>query len=184
MVNPGPLPPTAGWTAWRDHGSREARGRVQPAGRLLGQPAREFARLEHRHGCVDTRVQQTTPPPALPCPCATGYGLRGGPAMSADNLPLQLTSFIGREREIDEVKHLLTTTRLLTLTGAGGCGKTRRALQDWTADQGPPPVGVWFGEPAGLEDPALVPQAVAAAVGAREVPGSTVTDSLVGYLGA
>jgi len=59
--------------------------------------------------------------------------------MSADNLPLQLTSFIGREREIDEVKHLLTTTRLLTLTGAGGCGKTRLALQVATAEQGPPP---------------------------------------------
>ena len=102
--------------------------------------------------------------------------------MSADNLPLQLTSFIGREREIDEVKHLLTTTRLLTLTGAGGCGKTRLALQVATAEQGPHPDGVWFGELAGLEDPALVPQAVAAAVGAREVPGSTVTDSLVGYL--
>jgi hypothetical protein len=43
--------------------------------------------------------------------------------MAANNLPLQLTSFIGREREIQEVKHLLTSSRLLTLTGAGGCSK-------------------------------------------------------------
>ena len=44
-------------------------------------------------------------------------------------LPVALTSFVGRESEIDELKHLLGTTRLLTLTGAGGCGKTRLALQ-------------------------------------------------------
>ena len=102
--------------------------------------------------------------------------------MSANNLPLQLTSFIGREREIDEVKHLLTTTRLLTLTGAGGCGKTRLALQVAADAPGVYPDGVWLGELAALSDPALVPHAVASAVGAREIPGSTVTESLVGYL--
>ncbi|MCA1645524.1 MAG: tetratricopeptide repeat protein [Chloroflexi bacterium] len=102
--------------------------------------------------------------------------------MSANNLPLQLTSFIGREREIEEVKHLLTTSRLLTLTGAGGCGKTRLALQVAADAPGVYPDGIWLGELAALSDPALVPGAVASAVGIREIPGCTVTESLVGYL--
>lgn len=102
--------------------------------------------------------------------------------MSANNLPLQLTSFIGRQREIGEVKHLLATSRLLTLTGAGGCGKTRLAVQVAADAPSVYPDGVWLGELAALSDPALVPHAVASAVGAREIPGSTVTESLVGYL--
>jgi hypothetical protein len=64
-----------------------------------------------------------------PCACATLSLPRPGIGCAwtcnvCRQSSLQLTSFIGREREIDEVKHLVTTTRLLTLTGAGGCGKT------------------------------------------------------------
>ena len=89
------------------------------------------------------------------------------------NLPAQLTSFIGREREMAEVKRILTTTRLLTLTGAGGCGKTRLALQvarDLCRDDPPDRLydagclyqdGIWFVDLAPLADPALVPPVIA-----------------------
>src|SRR5438132_1078100 len=76
-------------------------------------------------------------------------------------LPNQLTSFVGREREIADVKQLLAQTRLLTLTGTGGCGKTRLALQivsDLLAEY---PDGIGVVELAALADPALVPQVVA-----------------------
>ena len=105
-----------------------------------------------------------------------------GPHAPLHNLPLQLTSFVGREREVAEVTRLLTTTRLLTLTGAGGCGKTRLALQVAAAVRGAYPDGVWLVELAALADPALVPQAVASALGVREAPGAAATDRLVAAL--
>ena len=85
-----------------------------------------------------------------------------------NNLPLQLTSFVGREQEMAAVKRLLATTRLLTLIGAGGVGKTRLALQvaadvlDSFSD------GVWLVEFAPLADPVLVPHAVTSALGIPE----------------
>lgn len=76
------------------------------------------------------------------------------------NLPLSLNSFIGREREIAEIKRLLSEARVVTLTGAGGCGKTRLALQ--AANQlNAFPDGIWLVDLAPLADPALIPQAVA-----------------------
>jgi non-specific serine/threonine protein kinase len=101
---------------------------------------------------------------------------------SPHNLPLQLTSFVGREREIAEVERLLGTTRLLTLTGAGGSGKTRLASEVAARVWGDYTDGVWLVELAALADPALVPQAVATALGVREAPGRTFTEALVAYL--
>ncbi|MBI5876098.1 MAG: tetratricopeptide repeat protein [Chloroflexi bacterium] len=95
------------------------------------------------------------------------------PLKTADhpnNLPTQLTSFIGREAEVAEVRHLLDTTRLLTLMGAGGVGKTRLALQVAAEELVAFPDGVWFVELAPLADPALVPSTIASAVGVREEP--------------
>jgi hypothetical protein len=102
------------------------------------------------------------------------------------NLPLQLTGFVGRERELGEVAALLGTARLVTLTGPGGVGKTRLALQaaadTLEADGAPYPDGVWLAELGALAEPALVPAAVAGAVGVREEPGrplvATLTDAL------
>ena len=98
------------------------------------------------------------------------------------NLPLQLTSFVGRERELGEVAALLGAHRLVTLTGPGGTGKTRLALQAAADALEASPDGVWLAELGALADPALVPQAVAAAVGVREEPGrpllATLTDAL------
>ncbi len=84
------------------------------------------------------------------------------------NLPVQLTSFVGREREIPEIKRLLTITRLLTLTGVGGSGKTRLALRVGADLLEQFPDGVWLVELSALADPALVPQSVAATLGLRE----------------
>jgi non-specific serine/threonine protein kinase len=84
------------------------------------------------------------------------------------NLPSQWTRFIGREQEMAQVKGLLAANRLLTLTGAGGCGKTRLALQIAANLLDDFPDGVWLVELAALADPSLVPQTVAAALGVRE----------------
>ena len=77
---------------------------------------------------------------------------------ATNNLPSQLTTFIGREREVAEVKRLLTSTpsRLVTLTGSGGCGKTRLALQVGKEVLSEFPQGVWLIELAPVADPALV----------------------------
>jgi predicted ATPase/DNA-binding SARP family transcriptional activator/DNA-binding CsgD family transcriptional regulator len=98
------------------------------------------------------------------------------------NLPAAVSSFVGREKELVEIKRLLTMTRLLTLMGTGGAGKTRLSLEV-ARDLAPTyPDGAWFAELASLSDPKLLPQAVAAALGIREEPGrplvSTLADAL------
>ena len=102
------------------------------------------------------------------------------PRTPPSNLPVRLTSFVGREQEIAAVRRALGETRLLTLTGAGGCGKTRLALR--VADEllWAYPHGIWFVELAALADPALVPQTVAAALGLptteQQSPVATLTE--------
>jgi predicted ATPase len=100
-----------------------------------------------------------------------------------NNLPLELSSFVGREREIAEVRGLLLSgRRLLTLHGPGGCGKTRLALavsQDIAEEFRD---GAWWVELAPLSDPDLVPQAVAQALGVREAPGLSPAEALVEHL--
>jgi predicted ATPase/class 3 adenylate cyclase len=102
------------------------------------------------------------------------------------NLPVQLTSFIGREHELSEIKQLLTTTHLLTLTGPGGTGKTRLALQlavDVLASKRFTD-GVWLIELAPLADPTLLMQTVATRLGVREQPGRGILDALTDYVRA
>jgi predicted ATPase/DNA-binding CsgD family transcriptional regulator len=94
------------------------------------------------------------------------------------NLPIARTSFVGREREKLEVKRRLAMTRLLTLTGAGGCGKTRLALKVARDLVGAYPDGVWLVELAPLSDPTLIAQAVAKALGVREQPGRPLLETL------
>jgi hypothetical protein len=104
------------------------------------------------------------------------------PPATAHNLPLQLTRFIGREHEIAEVKPLVEAERLVTLTGAGGAGKTRLALQiaqDLVSDY---PHGVWVIELAPLADPGLIPHAIASTLGMRPESSDGVTDSLITFL--
>jgi len=100
----------------------------------------------------------------------------------AHNLPVQLSSFVGREREMAEVKRLLGTTRLLTLTGTGGAGKTRLALQVGADLLDEYPDGVWLVELGALSEPSLVPQAALSALGLREEPQRALVDALVDSL--
>jgi predicted ATPase len=102
--------------------------------------------------------------------------------LPSNNLPLQLTSFIGRERQIAEARKILQSTHLLTLTGAGGNGKTRLALAVAESLLEDYPDGIWLVELASLSDPALIPQAIASALGVRESPGRPVTQTLEVYL--
>ena len=115
---------------------------------------------------------------------ATAVELRSPAGGPRNNLPIQLSSFIGRERESDEVKRLLSASRLVTLTGAGGSGKTRLALQVAADVLETFPDGVWLVELAPLSDPALVPQAVVSALDIREQSDRPLIETLSNYLGS
>jgi predicted ATPase/DNA-binding SARP family transcriptional activator len=98
------------------------------------------------------------------------------------NLPPARTSFIGREDQIARVKELLAEHSLVTLTGPGGVGKTRLALQVAGQVLENYSNGVWLVELAGLSDPARVPKTVASALNLPEIPGKSVNDALVDFL--
>lgn len=100
------------------------------------------------------------------------------------NLPIQLTSFVGREREVAAIRRLLTdeSRRLLTLTGVGGGGKTRLAIQVGADLLSEYPDGVWLVEFASLADPILAPKTVARSLGVDERPGQPITETLVAAL--
>ena len=100
-----------------------------------------------------------------------------------NNLPVKLSSFVGRETELREVKELLGSSRVVTLAGPGGSGKTRLALQvaaDLLDGSGG---GVWFTELASLTEPQLVPSAIANAMRIPETQGRAMAETLVDALG-
>ena len=111
------------------------------------------------------------------------YELEAELSRPTDNLPLALTSFVGREREIAEASRLLDAHRLLTLIGPGGSCKTRLSLAVASRQVGMFEDGVWLVELAPLSDPDLVTQAVASVLGVRETPGTPLVEKLVAYLG-
>jgi predicted ATPase/DNA-binding SARP family transcriptional activator len=102
---------------------------------------------------------------------ADGTTGSGSPTVPERNLPFAVTSFLGREQELARVADLLRTSRLVTILGPGGAGKTRLALEAGRAS--PRPVAVWLVELAGVTDERDVPQAVLAALGLRD---ATVLD--------
>ena len=99
-----------------------------------------------------------------------------------NNLPHQPTSFIGRDRELEEVKELLASARLLTLVGMGGLGKTRLSLQIAAEQIHDFADGVWFLDLAPISDPALVLSAAAQALGVREEPDRPLLQTLCAHL--
>jgi predicted ATPase/class 3 adenylate cyclase len=102
--------------------------------------------------------------------------------VSRTNLPLQLTSFIGRERELAELKVLVSTHRLVSIVGTGGAGKTRLMMEvasELTEDF---PDGAWLVELAPVSDPDLVSQAAAGILGVRDEPGRPMIETLSDFL--
>ncbi len=98
--------------------------------------------------------------------------------VSPNNLPTPVTSFIGRSKELAEVKSLLVRSRLLTLTGPGGTGKTRLSLQTGIDILDVFPDGVWLVELASLADPVLILKSIAAVLHVRELPNLQLQDLL------
>ena len=99
-----------------------------------------------------------------------------------NNLTQQLNSFIGRERELAEIKQMLASNRLVTLLGMGGIGKSRLSTQLAADVLDDFPDGVWFVELAALTDPSSVPQAVASVLGVKEEAGRPVIEALTKYV--
>ena len=141
--------------------------------RMLGQrPAEATVRLH------DEIAAGGFPPPAEP-PRVEDPATAG-----KHNLPAPRTSFVGREREMVEIKRTLAMTRLLTLSGAGGSGKTRLALEVARDLVGAYADGVWLVQLAPLSAPDLVTQEVAGVMGIKERPGQPLSDTLVDALRA
>ncbi|WP_040826076.1 protein kinase domain-containing protein [Nocardia jiangxiensis] len=159
---------------------------ARPTATAFGSALR---RIQQRHGFpVDAMALPTEPGrkadvretpvpsqyPATPGEPGSGRG-RG-------NLPSELTSFINRRSEMAEVKNLLSSSRLVTLTGIGGVGKTRLALRAASAQQRDFADGTWLVELAELSDPALLVDAIAAVLGLRDVPGASLLQVVMRFL--
>src|SRR5271156_5873738 len=108
--------------------------------------------------------------------------LRTSKPVAAEHLPVQLTSFVGRGAQIGDVRQTLVANRLVTLTGTGGVGKTRLALQvagQMATDFGD---GVWYVDLAPITDPDLVPVAMTGALGLADQPGRSTTETLIRFV--
>ncbi len=108
--------------------------------------------------------------------------LRTSKAVAASNLPVQLTSFVGREAELTQLRELLAQNRVVTLTGAGGAGKTRLAVQVAAQLADEFDDGVWYVDLAPITDPELVSVTVARALGLPDQPGRSTMDSLLRFV--
>jgi len=117
-------------------------------------------------------------------PVTTDDGEANRPSRSKHNLSYQLTSFVGREQEIAQLEELVTANRLVTLTGAGGAGKTRLAIEVASRLIDRFPDGVRLVELAALSDPRLVPHATAQALEVKEQPTRSMVETLSEYLGS
>jgi predicted ATPase/transcriptional regulator with XRE-family HTH domain len=115
-------------------------------------------------------------------PHATAANIEPVSALALSPLPISSTSFLGRERQVSVVRKLLGRNRLLTLTGVGGVGKTRLAVEAAGACRAVYPDGVALVELASLTDPELVPSAIAQAIGVREMVGRPLLETLIATL--
>lgn len=109
--------------------------------------------------------------------------LRKRESVVSQRLPAQLTSFVGREAEMREVRDMLAQNRFVTLTGAGGAGKTRLAVQVAASVAGDYADGIWYVDLAPLTDPDLVSLTTARALGLPDQPGRSPEKSLLQFIG-
>ena len=109
--------------------------------------------------------------------------LRTPKAGSSQNLPAQLTTFVGRQAEMDELRRIITDNRLVTLTGAGGVGKTRLAVEVAAQLVGEFADGVWYVDLAPITNPLVVPVTVARTLGLADQPGRSTMDTLRRFVG-
>lgn len=107
--------------------------------------------------------------------------LRVRTAVAAQNLPAQLTSFVGRHAQIDELREIITANRLVTLTGAGGAGKTRLSVELAAAVSSGFSDGTWYVDLAPITIPEVAPVAVARTLGLPDQPGRSTMDLLVRF---
>jgi predicted ATPase/class 3 adenylate cyclase/DNA-binding NarL/FixJ family response regulator len=108
--------------------------------------------------------------------------LRVAKAVVSQRLPVQLTSFVGRQAELAQVRELLRENRLLTLTGGGGAGKTRLAVQVAAQLAGEFSDGVWYVDLAPITDPDVVPIATARALALPDQPGRSTMDTITRFV--
>src|SRR6202035_4628724 len=104
------------------------------------------------------------------------------PAVVSTRLPVQLTSFVGRDAQGTQLRELLAQNRVVTLTGAGGVGKTRLAIQVAARLAGEFSDGVWWVDLAPITDPELVAMTVARGLGLPDQPGRSTMDSLLRFV--
>jgi predicted ATPase/DNA-binding SARP family transcriptional activator len=150
--------------------------RTDPGAAITGL----FEQLRARHG------QGSVPAALVSDPSPLTPRLTPDPSPPAPppfHLPHPISSFVGRRQEVLEITGRLATERLVTLTGPGGVGKTRLAIQAGVELREEYPDGVWFVDLAGLAEPALVTQAVAQVLGIREEMGRPLTDVLLDAVG-
>ena len=134
---------------------------------------------EHRlKGLAETETLWQLISPDLPGEFPSLQTLSGSP----NNLPIPLTSFVGRVKDLDAIQQALEDHRLVTLTGPGGVGKTRLSLQAASEVVRRFQHGVWFVELEHVTDPALVSAAIAHALSVQEMPGRKLADVLKDYL--
>ncbi|WP_336883246.1 protein kinase domain-containing protein [Rhodococcus globerulus] len=159
----------------------------RPTAAALGEALRQ---LQGNHGLPIDEMSQLTDPgqksksePTLDNPSAPAPKWSTSPRRdTTGNLPLELTSFVGRRTEVSEAKTLLSVSRLLTLTGVGGVGKTRLALKVASTVRKDFPDGVWLVELGEVHDASLTESVVAAALSVRDQPARPVREVLVEFL--
>jgi predicted ATPase/class 3 adenylate cyclase/DNA-binding CsgD family transcriptional regulator len=137
---------------------------------LGSHPVRDLARPEHVMQLCHAEICNEFPP------------LRTSKTIRAHNLPVQLTRFIGRHTEMAEMRRSLTNNRVVTLTGAGGAGKTRLAVEaaaQLVTEFGD---GLWYIDLAPITDPAVVALTVAHTLGLPDQPGRTPTDTVLRFI--
>lgn len=170
-------------TAFSERLSETARCRADEALRLAALvrlPINQLQALERLFPTAEfSAAYRPYAPLVIPLPPSSGHSAVVAPPPP---LPLAATSFIGRTRETQQLKRLITRVRLLTLTGPGGCGKTRLAVQVATDLRSATVGSVFFVPLAPINDPNLVTAAIAQTLHVGEVTGVALLDSLTAYL--